>query len=256
MAKARAAPGENARAAAQGGSIRPEEARHFGALAADWWDPKGTSAMLHRLGPARLGYIRAQIDTHFGSERTARQPLLGKRAIDVGCGAGLVAEPLARLGAATTGVDAAPENIAAAQAHAAGQGLAIRYLAADITALPAEQFDLVTCLEVLEHVADPAAFVAALADRLTPDGLMILSTPNRTPQSKLLLVGAAEMIGVIPRGTHDWDRFIAPDDLAAMVEARGLAVRDVSGLAFSPARGFHISDDVQLNYLMTAARPA
>jgi 2-polyprenyl-6-hydroxyphenyl methylase / 3-demethylubiquinone-9 3-methyltransferase len=239
-------------------SIKPEEAAHFGGLAAEWWDPKGTSAMLHRLNPARLGYIRAKVNGHFGCDPAARHPLAGKRAIDVGCGAGLIAEPLARMGAETSAVDAAPENIAAAQAHAAGQSLTIDYRHGDVTN-PAlrktlGKFDLVTCLEVLEHVADPAAFVAALADVLAPGGLIILSTPNRTLQSKLLLVGAAEILGSIPRGTHDWDAFLTPEDLTALVEAQGLVVVDISGISFAPSRGFVISDNLALNYIVTATR--
>jgi 2-polyprenyl-6-hydroxyphenyl methylase / 3-demethylubiquinone-9 3-methyltransferase len=239
-------------------SIKPEEAAHFGTLAADWWDPKGSSAMLHKLNPARLGYIRSAINEHFGSDPASRYPLAGKRAIDVGCGAGLIAEPLARMGADMHAIDAAPENIAAARAHAAGQGLTIAYSQGDVIDVRLRktlgQFDLVTCLEVLEHVADPAAFISALADLLAPGGLMILSTPNRTPQSKLLLVGAAEILGSIPRGTHDWDAFLTPDELTALVGDHGLAVRDLSGISFSPAKGFVISDNLALNYIMALSR--
>ena len=152
-------------------TINPNEAAHFGALAADWWDPHGSSAMLHKLNPVRLAYIREQIDLHWQVDARERHPLAGRRALDVGCGAGLLAEPLARMGAAVTGVDAAPENIAAAREHAAGQGLAITYHAGELAALPAATFDLVTSMEVVEHVTDPAAFVAELAARLAPSGL-------------------------------------------------------------------------------------
>lgn len=186
-------------------TINPHEAAHFGALAADWWDPHGSSAMLHKINPVRLSYIRDRIDAHWLTDSRDLKPLAGKRALDVGCGAGLLAEPLARMGAAVTGVDAAPENIAAARAHAAGQGLGIDYHAGELAALPPATFDLVTSMEVVEHVADPAAFIAELAARLAPGGLMILSTPNRTALSKLLLVEAAERIGAVPRGTHDWE---------------------------------------------------
>jgi len=233
-------------------TINPHEAAHFGALAADWWDPHGSSAMLHRLNPVRLSYIRAQIDAHWHGDARERRPLTGKRALDVGCGAGLLAEPLARLGAAVTGVDAAPENIAAARDHAAGQGLSIDYHAGELAALPPATFDLVTSMEVVEHVADPAAFVAELAARLAPGGLMILSTPNRTALSKLLLVEAAERVGAVPRGTHDWDRFLKPEELTDLLAAAGLEAIDRTGLSPSPARGFRLGGSEALNYLVAA----
>ena len=234
-------------------SIDPKEAAHFGAMAADWWDPKGSSAMLHKLNPVRLKYIRAQIDHHWQGDETSLKPLTGKQAADVGCGAGLLAEPLARLGAAVTGVDAAPENIAAARDHALGQGLDIDYRVGGAEAL-AGCYDLVTSLEVIEHVADPAAFVGALAAAVAPRGLLILSTPARTRKSKLLLVDLAEGLGRIPKGTHDWDKFIAPHELQAMVAAAGLEVIDVTGLGFSLTRGFTLGEDLSLNYLLTARR--
>ena len=235
-------------------TIRPEEAAHFGKLAAEWWDPKGSSAMLHKLNPVRLGFIRSAIDMHWGTDVTTRVPLVGKTALDVGCGAGLLAEPLARMGAAVTGVDAAPENIAAARAHAAGQGLGIDYHAGELAALPPATFDLVTSMEVVEHVADPAAFIAELAARLAPGGLMILSTPNRTALSKLLLVEAAERIGAVPRGTHDWGQFLKPEELTALLAAAGLEVVDRTGLAPSAARGFKLGGSEALNYLLAAQR--
>lgn len=233
-------------------SIVQSEAEHFGSLAADWWDPKGSSAMLHKLNPVRLRYIREAIDHHWGIDDTERHPLAGRSALDVGCGAGLLAEPLARLGASVTGVDAAPENVAAARDHAAGQGLAIDYRSGELAALNLPRFDLVTSMEVIEHVADPRAFVAALADRLAPGGLMVLSTPNRTTASKLLLVEAAERLGQVPRGTHDWDKFVTPDELTAMLEDAGLGVSDVRGLMPMPGRGFVLGDSMAINYLLTA----
>ncbi|MCY7338921.1 MAG: bifunctional 2-polyprenyl-6-hydroxyphenol methylase/3-demethylubiquinol 3-O-methyltransferase UbiG, partial [Sphingomonas bacterium] len=165
-------------------SILDSEARHFGSLAADWWDPDGASAILHKLNPVRLGYIRDMLDQHFGLDECAIRPLVGKTALDVGCGAGLLAEPLARLGAAVTALDAAPELIDAAKAHAAGQGLAIDYRALGVEALDGHH-DLVTALEVIEHVVDPQAFIMSLVARLAPGGLLILSTPNRTAWSRL-----------------------------------------------------------------------
>ena len=230
-------------------TIRPDEAAHFGKLAADWWDPKGSSAMLHRLNPVRLGFIRDAIDLHWHADRRSVRPLAGKRALDVGCGAGLLCEPLARLGAAVSGVDAAAENIAAAQAHAAGGGLTIDYRHGDVSALGLAGFDLVTAMEVIEHVADKAAFVAALAAALAPGGLMILSTPNRTAQSHLLLVEGAERLGMVPRGTHHWDDFVTPDELRELLSAAGLVMGEPRGIAWSPTKGLHLSSDLALNYI-------
>lgn len=236
-------------------TINPHEAAHFGALAADWWDPHGSSAMLHKLNPVRLTYIRAQIDAHWHVDARERFALAGRTAIDVGCGAGLLAEPLARMGAQVTGVDAAPENIAAARAHAVGQGLEIDYFAGELAALPPATFDLVTSMEVVEHVTDPAAFIAGLAARLAPGGLMILSTPNRTMLSKLLLVEAAERVGAVPRGTHDWDQFLKPEELTKLLEDAGLEVVDRTGLSPSPAKGFKLGGSEALNYLVAARWP-
>lgn len=233
-------------------TIDPAEAARFGAMAADWWNPKGSSAMLHRLNPVRLRYIREAIDTHWGGDAAGFRPLAGKRALDAGCGAGLLAEPLARLGASVTGIDAAPENIAVAKAHAEGQGLAVDYRSGSVADLGSEAFDLVTSMEVVEHVSDPAAFVAGLVGALAPGGLMILSTPNRTPASRLALITIGERLGGIPPGTHDWDRFLKPEELQALVEAAGLRVTDVTGLSFSPGKGFHLSGSTAIDYLLTA----
>jgi 2-polyprenyl-6-hydroxyphenyl methylase/3-demethylubiquinone-9 3-methyltransferase len=235
-------------------TIDPAEAAHFGKLAADWWDPKGASAMLHRLNPARLRYLRQAVDRHFGLDETALRPLAGRRALDVGCGAGLLTEPLARLGAAVTGVDAAPENIAAARLHADKQGLAIDYRAGEVALLGDERFDLITSMEVIEHVADPAAFLATLAGLLAEDGLMILSTPNRTPLSRLAMITVGERLGMVPRGTHDWNKFLTPEELTAHLVAAGLTVTDLTGLSFSPARGFELSANTALDYLVTVTR--
>ena len=238
--------------ATPGATIRPEEAAHFGRLARDWWDPKGSSAMLHRLNPVRLAFLREAIDRHWGGDIESRRPLAGRAALDVGCGAGLLCEPLARLGAEVTGVDAAPENAMAAAAHAEGAGLDIRYIAGELAAQDLGQFDLVTAMEVIEHVADKPAFVAELARRLAPGGLMVLSTPNQTPQSRLLMVGAAEGLGLIPRGTHHWDDFVTPEELTELLAGAGLATGTPPGIAFTPAKGLHLSDDLALNYIVTA----
>ena len=233
-------------------TIRPEEAAHFSRLAKDWWDPNGSSAMLHRMNPARLEFLRAAIDRHWRGDPDSIRPLAAKRALDVGCGAGLLTEPLARLGAEVTGVDAARDNVEVAKAHAAGAGLAIDYRHGELAALGLGQFDLVTALEVLEHVADKRAFLGELARHLAPDGLMVLSTPNRTPQSRLLMVGLAEAVGAIPRGTHHWDDFVTPDELRELMAGAGLAMGNPRGLAFSPLKGLHLSDDVSLSFLVTA----
>jgi 2-polyprenyl-6-hydroxyphenyl methylase / 3-demethylubiquinone-9 3-methyltransferase len=230
-------------------TINPAEAAHFGTLAADWWNPKGSSAMLHKLNPVRLSFVRESIDAHWGGRRASVRPLAGKSALDVGCGAGLMCEPLARLGARVTGVDAAPENIAVAAEHAAGQGLSIAYQCADVAALVG-RFDLVTSMEVVEHVADPAAFVAALAARLAPGGVMILSTPNRTGLSKLAMITLGEGLGQIPKGTHDWDKFLTPEELEELAAEAGLRVVARRGIAFSPAKGFMLSENEALNYLL------
>jgi 2-polyprenyl-6-hydroxyphenyl methylase/3-demethylubiquinone-9 3-methyltransferase len=235
-------------------TIRAEEAAHFGKLASDWWNPNGSSAMLHRLNPVRLSFMRDAIDRHWETDRDSVRPLAGKRALDVGCGAGLLCEPLARLGAEVTGLDAATENIAVAAAHAESSGLAIGYVAGELSALRTAPFDLVTAMEVIEHVSDKRAFVAELAARLAPGGLMVLSTPNRTARSRMLLVDGAEAIGLIPRGTHHWDDFVTPDELRALLAEPGLTMGEPQGIAFSPAKGLHLSADLSLNYIVTATR--
>jgi 2-polyprenyl-6-hydroxyphenyl methylase/3-demethylubiquinone-9 3-methyltransferase len=235
-------------------TIRPAEAEHFGKLAADWWNPSGSSAMLHRLNPVRLGFVREAIDWHWHCDSHAVRPLAGKRALDVGCGAGLLCEPLARLGSEVTGIDAAEENIEAAREHAQGSGLAIEYRWGDVGQLGLADFDLVTAMEVIEHVADKLAFLAALAAATKPDGLVVLSTPNRTVRSRLLLVEASERLGTIPRGTHHWADFVTPAELRELLAAAGLTMGEPKGIAWSPSKGLHLSHDLSLNYIVTAAR--
>ena len=232
-------------------TIVPEEAALFGTLASDWWDPDGRSGMLHKLNPVRLQYVRDQIDQHWQCDECSRSPLSGKTALDVGCGAGLLTEPLARLGARVTGVDASPAVIEVARDHAAGAGLQIDYRPGDVLQIDC-QFDLVTAMEVIEHVADPDAFLAALATRLAPNGLLILSTPNATAWSKLLMITIAEGVGQIPQGTHGFEQFITPERMKRLLADAGLQCLDIEGMAWSPTRGLHLSEDLRLNYLMSA----
>ncbi len=234
-------------------SIVAAEVEQFAAHAGDWWDPNGSEAMLHKLNPVRLKYVRDQIDQHWQCDECSRAPLTGKTALDVGCGAGLLAEPLARLGATVTAIDASAEVIAVAREHAARQRLAIDYRTGDVQELEG-RFDLITCMEVIEHVADPAVFVKALAKRLAPNGMLVMSTPNATGWSRLLMITVAEGIGQIPRGTHDFDKFILPERMKLLLADAGLACLDVEGIAWSPTRGLHLSDDVRLNYLLSAVR--
>ena len=232
-------------------SIVDREVAHFGGLAADWWDPNGASAMLHKLNPIRLAYVRDMIDMHWQADEHGFKPLTGKTALDVGCGAGLLAEPLARLGAQVTAVDAAPELIDVAKDHAAGQGLPIDYRAVGVESVEGK-FDLVTAMEVIEHVAEPQEFIDCLAKRLAEGGLLILSTPNKTAWSKLLTITLAEGLGQIPKGTHDFDKFIDPDAMRALLAQAGLECIDFEGIAISPTRGLHLSDNMSLNYLVAA----
>ena len=234
-------------------TIVAREVEQFAGHARDWWDPSGSQAMLHKLNPVRLAYIRDRINQHWQCDEHSLRPLEGRTALDVGCGAGLLAEPLARLGAQVTGVDAAGELVAAAREHSAGQGLDIDYRAGGVEALDG-RFDLVTALEVIEHVAEPQAFVDALAARLADGGLMILSTPNQTRWSQLMMITLGEGLGRIPEGTHDFDKFISPERMRVLLANTGLNCVDVEGIAWSPGRGLHLSDDLSLNYLVTATR--
>ena len=235
-------------------TIRPEEADFFAKLARDWWNPKGPMASLHQVNPVRLAFIRDAIDAHWPDAARAARPLAGKSALDIGCGAGLVCEPLARLGADMTGVDAAAENVAAAAAHAEAVGLDIRYMAGEVGSLDIGTFDLVTCVEVIEHVADKPAFLRDVAARLAPDGLLVMSTPNRTAASRVLLVGAAEAVGYVPKGTHNWSDFITPEEFEALLADVGLTVTAKRGIAWRPGKGLHLSDDMALNYILSARR--
>jgi 2-polyprenyl-6-hydroxyphenyl methylase/3-demethylubiquinone-9 3-methyltransferase len=233
-------------------TIRPEEAAHFSSLARDWWNAKGPMASLHQVNPVRLAFLREAVDLHWGGGIRTAQPLTDKSALDIGCGAGLVCEPLARWGADTTGVDASAENIGVASAHAQGARLDIRYMAGELASLDLGTFNLVTSFEVIEHVADKRAFLEAVAASLEHDGLLVMSTPNRTAASRVLLVEAAERIGYVPRGTHDWNDFVTPDEMADLLSEAGLTMGGPRGIAWRPGKGLHLSGDMALNYVFTA----
>ena len=240
-------------------SIAPHEAEFFGKLASDWWNPAGSSAMLHRITPLRSALVRDTVVAHFGRPARVRRPLAGLWALDIGCGAGLMTEPLARMGAATTGIDAAPENIAAAVSHAAETGLAVDYLAISVEALAetAAVYDIITCLEVVEHVADRDSFFRNVKALLAPGGVAIFSTPNRTAASWAVLIGGGELLTrTIPRGAHDWQRFMTPPELTEALVNAGLAVTATYGLGWSPVQGFVLGNDVSIDYFLVARQIA
>lgn len=235
------------------------EIDRFARLASEWWDARGKFRALHKIGPARLQFLRDEMLRHFARQAGLR-PLDGLRVLDVGCGGGLICEPLARLGARVTGLDPAPENIEAARRHAAGQGLAIDYRAGRVEDLRAEgqAYDAVVCLEVVEHVPDAGAFLAACAALVRPGGLMLLSTLNRTLKAYLLaIVGGEYVLRWLPVGTHQWDRFVTPDELARHLRAAGLGAPVVRGLVYNPlGDAWSLGADTDVNYLASAARPA
>ncbi len=237
-----------------------EEVDRFARLASEWWDPGGKFRALHRIGPARLTFLRDEAVRHFRLSGSGLRPLAGLRVLDVGCGGGLICEPLARMGARVTGLDPAPETVEAARRHATGQGLEIDYRTGPVEALAAAEakaFDAVTCLEVVEHVPDPAAFLKACAELLRPGGLMLLSTLNRTLKAYLLaIVGAEYVLRWLPVGTHQWERFVTPDELARYLAAAGLGAPVLKGLVYNPlADAWSLGGDTDVNYLAAAAKP-
>ena len=243
------------------GTVDAAEIAKFEAMAAEWWNPEGKFKPLHMLNPCRLDYIVAQIAAEFGRDPKARRPFAGLRLLDIGCGGGLLAEPMARLGAEVVGVDAAARNIPVARVHAAQSDLAIDYRHGTAEALAAagERFDVVLNMEVVEHVADPAAYLAACRALMKPGGLMICSTINRNPKSWLMaIVGAEHVMRWLPKGTHDWRRFITPDELEALLRGAGLAPVDRKGFVFDPLGwSWRLSDrDLSVNYVTASVRPA
>ncbi|MBV8888068.1 MAG: bifunctional 2-polyprenyl-6-hydroxyphenol methylase/3-demethylubiquinol 3-O-methyltransferase UbiG [Alphaproteobacteria bacterium] len=240
------------------GTVDPHEIGRFAARAAEWWNPEGPFRPLHQINPVRLGFIRAELLAHFGRDPASLHPFRGLRLIDVGCGGGLIAEPMARLGFAVTAIDADAEAIAAARAHAEAGGLTIDYRATTAEAMAGEGacFDAALALELVEHVADPDVLLAAIATLVRPGGAFIGATLNRTLRSfATAIIGAEYLLGWLPRGTHDWRRFRRPSEFILGLRRNGLAATRIAGLAYDPLRGeWKLSNRLEVNYLVTATR--
>ncbi|TSJ60643.1 bifunctional 2-polyprenyl-6-hydroxyphenol methylase/3-demethylubiquinol 3-O-methyltransferase UbiG [Starkeya sp. 3C] len=241
-------------------TVDPREVERFAALAAEWWNPRGKMGVLHKFNPVRLAYLREKITAHFGRDDRAIRPLEGLRLLDIGCGGGLLSEPLARMGASVVGIDPAEKNVRIAALHAEESGVPVDYRATTAEALAdaGERFDVVLAMEVVEHVADVGLFLARAAEMVKPGGLLFAATLNRTKRSfALAIVGAEYVLGWLPRGTHDWNKFLTPEELQAALEAGGLAVVDREGVVFNPlADAWRRSGDVSVNYVMLAEKPA
>lgn len=240
-------------------SIESDEIAHFSQHAEDWWNPEGKFRPLHRLNPIRVEYVRDQVCAHFERASAQRQALKDFKILDIGCGGGLMAEPLARMGARVTAIDASAETIAVAKKHAKLSGLSIDYRLSSVEELVAKKqsYDVVTALEVVEHVADMPSFMASVSAVLKPNGLLIMSTLNRTPKSFLLGVVAAEyVLGWVPRGTHQWKKFVRPSELVQQLDEVGIRTTNLAGLTFNPLRGeFELrQDDLAVNYMLAAVR--
>ncbi len=242
------------------GTVDPAEIAKFEAMAAEWWDPNGKFKPLHMLNPCRLDYITSQIAAEFDRDLTVRNPFKGLRILDIGCGGGLLTEPMARLGATVVGADAAERNIPVARLHAEQSGLQIdyRHTTAEAMAEAGEQFDVILNMEVVEHVSDPAAYLSACHALLKPGGLMICSTLNRNTKSYLMaIVGAEHVMRWLPKGTHEWNKFITPDELYGLLQGAGLKPVDRKGFVFNPVLWrWSLSDrDLSVNYVTASIKP-
>jgi 2-polyprenyl-6-hydroxyphenyl methylase/3-demethylubiquinone-9 3-methyltransferase len=240
-------------------TIDPGEVAKFEAMAAEWWNPNGKFRPLHLMNPCRLDYITGQIAAEYGRDLTKPLPFAGLRILDIGCGGGLLSEPMARLGAEVVGADAAPRNIPVAQVHAQASGLSIdyRFTTAEDLAAAGEQFDVVLNMEVVEHVSDPLAYLTACHDLLKSGGIMLCSTLNRNPKSYLMaIIGAEWVMRWLPKGTHDWAKFITPDELYALINRAGLTPVDRKGMVFNPVSwGWSLSArDLSVNYVTTSRK--
>lgn len=245
--------------AAPRSSIDPAEVERFSRIAAEWWDPKGKFAPLHKFNPVRLDFIRAQVLRRFGRDGAARRPFEGLRLLDIGCGGGLLSEPMARLGFTVTAIDASERNIGTASTHAAAQGLVIDYRCATAEALLAAGeggFDVILNMEVIEHVADPGEYLRTCARLLGPGGLMIVATLNRTLKAfALAKVGAEYVLRWLPVGTHDWSRFLKPEEIRGFLAGEPVSVDGPFGVVFEPLSGrWRESSDADVNYMMTVVR--
>ncbi|MFV0360903.1 bifunctional 2-polyprenyl-6-hydroxyphenol methylase/3-demethylubiquinol 3-O-methyltransferase UbiG [Tropicimonas sp.] len=241
-------------------TVDPAEVAKFEAMAAEWWDPTGKFRPLHMLNPTRLDYITRQIAAQFDRDLNAESPLAGLRLLDIGCGGGLLSEPMARLGADVVGADAAERNLPVARIHAAQSGLDIdyRHMTAEAMAAAGERFDVVLNMEVVEHVSDPLAYLTACRQLLKPGGLMICSTINRNAKSfAMVIVGAEWVMRWLPRGTHEWSKFITPAELKDLIGRAGLEPVDATGFVFNPASwAWSLSErDLSVNYVTSSVRP-
>jgi len=239
-------------------TVDTDEVARFERLAATWWDPRGKMGVLHKFNPVRLGFIKAAACRRFGRDEKRLDSLAALRILDIGCGGGILSEPLARMGAAVVGADPAAANIEAARLHAADGGLVIDYRVTTAEALAdlGERFDVVLAMEVVEHVADVSLFVRRCAEMVKPGGMMVAATLNRTLKSfALAIVGAEYVLGWLPRGTHSWDKFVTPNELEAALERHGLRVIDETGVIYNLlADRWQISTDMDVNYMVTAAK--
>ena len=242
------------------GTVDPAEIERFSRIADEWWDPTGKFAPLHRLNPIRIGYIRDRVAAHWQRDALNGEPLKGLSLLDIGCGGGLLSEPMTRLGASVTGVDASARNIATASVHAARQDLAIDYRqgTAEALAESGAQFDVVLALEIVEHVADVDLFLRSCGRLVKPGGLLFLSTLNRTAKAWVLAIAGAEyVLGWLPRGTHRFDKFVTPPELEDAMSKAGLRLVDERGVVYSLlSDNWQLSSDMDVNYMLTATKPA